>query len=114
MPARADADGIIRTEPRMSPIEPNGGGPVPPPAVSDMQGDVGVEYGTAPGHTQETSASWHQWFRACLEYEMFCGAMGGGLMRAVGQLIDERAGALELKLAEMRGAVDVLRGRGWP
>jgi hypothetical protein len=104
MVARGD-DGVVRTEPLMNPIEPNGGDYAPVPVTAE-----GVEF------------DWNKWLNSWLDNErsVMIPWYAKQLREFGDELLDlikpqlEKIKALELQLAEARGALDVLRGRGVP
>jgi hypothetical protein len=110
MPARSNANGVMFSEPTYSePIE------------SDIErGDDG--HAQPPAPIAEGEFDWNGWIEGHKD------ALADEILRATARLVVDRCGdladkiaaqaktiaALELKLAEMRGAVDVLRGKGAP
>jgi hypothetical protein len=113
MPARANANGVMYSEPILTTdrdedeiIERNGGSHVPAPAVATE----GVEF------------DWNGWLNAWLDnereamipfYKKMLRKLGDELLDLIEPRL-KKIDALELRLAEARGAIDVLRGRGAP
>jgi hypothetical protein len=104
------ADNVLRTEPIETADSPD----------DDDDDSAGVPVPMSA----EVSAQWNSWFENALEHHLIEGAAGLTVMRAVGLALDDRIGPLErqakqidqlkLEVARLRGAVDVLRGRGVP
>jgi len=87
------ADGIRRTDPIMTRT---------------------ANYASPTEATQDWSG-WENWLSARLDQR--CEAFGEEVGEAIGDMVgplEKRLKALELQIAETRGAVDVLRGRGAP
>jgi hypothetical protein len=96
-------DGIYRTQPVETPS--NGGGTVPVVATDIMD--------------PEASARWNAWWdqRFAVENESWCQTVAEATMTLIHQRVaplERRVKDLEFQLAEARGAIDVLRGRGAP
>jgi hypothetical protein len=115
MPARSNANGILYSEPTYSSepesgIERSGDDYVQPPLPVATDDD---------GHDW---SAWQKWFDAQIERHLDALAKDAGytISTYCGELRDlikvraKKIDALELKIAEMRGAVDVLRGKGAP
>jgi hypothetical protein len=106
-------NGVMRTEPRIEPVE------------SDIErsGDDYVQpplpVATDDGHDW---TAWQAWFDQAIERHLDAIARDAGFtiseycaeLRGLIQAQTKRITELELKIAEMRGAVDVLRGKGAP
>lgn len=137
MPARADADGIIRTEPIETHIDRNGGSYAQPVvATEDGQGDPWNQWIT--GWLDNERAAMIPWFEKQLEkfgdelldliepqlkkITKLEGAIDSLSRETVKSAdadmerrgLEDRISQLEVKLAEMSGAVSILRGRGIP
>jgi hypothetical protein len=104
MVVRAD-NGVLRTEP------------------IEVDSPDGVDSAVVP-MSAEVSEGWNSWFENALEHHLIEGAPGLAVMHAVNLAIDERVAPLErqakqidelrLQIAQLSGAIDILRGRGAP
>ena len=66
-------------------------------------------------HAPEPDSGWEKWLRGHLDIEReFMIEVFGEALGTVGQELRDRISALELKLAELTGAVDILRGTTTP
>jgi hypothetical protein len=107
MPARANADGIIRTEPIETHIDRNGGSYGQPVVPAD------------DGQDRSGWENWMEGHKALLRDELVEGvgeALGITRVEFKDELAAQakRIDALELRLAEAIGALNVLRGKGAP
>jgi hypothetical protein len=105
MPGRADARGVVHTEPVET--HRNGGGYGQPVVTEDGQ---------------DLAEAWRNWVQGTLDneravmipwFEKMLGKLGDELLDLIGPQL-KKIGELELQVARMRGALDVLRGRGLP
>jgi hypothetical protein len=96
MPARADINGIMRTEPILTTTEGDAviersEGSYAVPAVSEE--DAAVEAVNA-----QRNLDWENWFRKRLDHELAEGEIGDALLRTVYRMIDKALGPMANRL----------------